>query len=470
MALTEQAFLPIAELSAYQTKWVIKARVTNKAPLRNFSKGNGEGKVFHVELLDAAGGEIRASFFNQAADKFFDILDKGKCFTFSRGSIRVANKQYNPCNHRYELTFDKDAQVEAASDDSSIKDVNFSFVTLRTVQTRNLPCTVDLCGVVTSFKPQLSVNSKSGEELVKREITIADDTATSMTVTLWADRAKQEDKVFEGNPVISLKSVSVKEWKETRAGSLLQHGGMVFNQDAPEAKRVQQWWSQGGSSQELKNLSLLVGGGEAGGQGRNATQTSLTGVRLAAERLGNEPELFNVVARLALVQTRKQGEPQPLHYMACQEKREGREGRTFPCQKRVDASGFCVACNRVGKVAARVNVRCRFADYEDQAWLTSFHEAAVKILGMSADEIRALELAAAEKGEAGREELEAQIRKRYFDKPMNITVRAKMDTYNGEARANVTVIDARPVSYGEHGRLMLKNIQELLAKEAQAGA
>lgn len=228
---------------------------------------------------------------------------------------------------------------------------------------------------------------------------------------------------------------------------------------------MKQWWTQGGSSQELLDISQQSGtGGADASKGRNSTSTNLAGVRLAAERLSSEPEFFNVVARLTLVQTRKQGEPQPLHYMACQ---EPKEGKGYPCNRRVDESGFCAACNRAGKVAPRVNVRCRFADYEDQAWLTSFHEAATKILGMSASEIRDLEAAAAEKGEAGREELEAVIRKRYFEKPINVTVRAKMDMYNGEARSNVTVIDARPVSYGEHGRQMLKNINDILA---QSGA
>jgi len=89
---------------------------------------------------------------------------------------------------------------------------------------------------------------------------------------------------------------------------------------------------------------------------------------------------------------------------------------------------------------------------------------------MSGEELRALELAATEKVEAGREELDAVIRKRYFEKPIQVTVRAKMDSYNGEARVNVSIIDARPVSHGEHGRQMLKDIHELLAKEAQAGA
>jgi hypothetical protein len=89
---------------------------------------------------------------------------------------------------------------------------------------------------------------------------------------------------------------------------------------------------------------------------------------------------------------------------------------------------------------------------------------------MSSQQVADLEKAASEKGDAGREELEAAIRKHYFEKPMNITVRAKMDNYNGEPRTNVTVVDARPVSRGEHGRLMLKEIQELLAQPALAGA
>jgi len=464
--VAEQSFLPIAELSAYQTKWTIKARVTNKAQLRTFSKGAGQGKVFSVDLLDAMGGEIRASFFNQAADKYFDVLEKGKCFTFCRGNIKIANRQYNSMNHRYELNFDKDAVVEVAQDDANIQNIKFTFVNLRAVGARSLPTTVDICGVITNYLPSQSVNTKEGVELLKRELTIADDTATSLKVTIWGDRAKQDDSVFDGNPVVALKSVAVKEWKETRSGSLSSGGELMIKPSMAEATRLQQWWLQGGSSQELKQLSVLPAGSEA--TNRSGKATTLSGLRDASEQLGSQPEIYNLVARLALVQMQKQGAPQPLHYMACQEPKEGYKNLT--CNKRVDEQGFCASCNRAGKVAPRLNVRCRFVDFEDQAWLTSFHEGASKILGMSGQEVRDLEQAAAEKGEAGREELEAAIKSRYFDKPMNITVRAKMDNYMGEPRTNVTITDARPVSKSEHGRHMLKEIGELLSKSALAGA
>merc|ERR1719446_1378586 len=100
----------------------------------------------------------------------------------------------------------------------------------------------------------MSLTSKDGKELVKREITIADDTATSMTIALWAERAQQEDKVFEGNPVVTLKSVAVKDWQGSRSGSLLQSGG----------------------------------GGADFARARNSTATTLTGVRLASERLSSQ--------------------------------------------------------------------------------------------------------------------------------------------------------------------------------------
>ena len=45
---------------------------------RQYKQRNGsDGQVFHVELLDAEGGEIRASFFNEAAEKFYDLMEVG---------------------------------------------------------------------------------------------------------------------------------------------------------------------------------------------------------------------------------------------------------------------------------------------------------------------------------------------------------------------------------------------------------
>merc|ERR1719210_1468710 len=382
----EQCLIPVSELSTYVQRWTLRARVTSKSPLRTFSKGGGSGKVFHVNILDVHGGEIRASFFNDAADAHFDKLQVGKCYTFSRGAVRIANRQYNPCDHRYEITFDKLAQIEEVEDDEQIETVKLSLTDLKSVETRALPCNVDLCGIVTCANSAISFTSREGKELLKRDITIADDTASSITVTIWGDRAKQEDSVFQGNPVVCLKGVVIKEWNGGRSGSLSEGGMLVFRSAAPEAKRVEEWWSEGGKSQSLTALSKTFSGGSS--RAANAKQLDLTELRRQSEQVLHQPETYSVFCRLALVQMQKKGEPQPLCYMACQELREG---KALPCNRRVDSSGFCSSCNRAGKAAPRFNLRCRFSDAGDNAWITTFHEAAQQVVGLSSEEAQDLE-------------------------------------------------------------------------------
>eukprot|EP00450_Noctiluca_scintillans_P008392 CAMPEP_0194503094 /NCGR_PEP_ID=MMETSP0253-20130528/28191_1 /TAXON_ID=2966 /ORGANISM="Noctiluca scintillans" /LENGTH=469 /DNA_ID=CAMNT_0039345345 /DNA_START=60 /DNA_END=1469 /DNA_ORIENTATION=+ len=454
-----QSILPISEISSYQNRFTIKARVTNKSDVRTFSKGNNPGKVFSVDLLDREGGEIRASFFNQGADQFVDLLQPGRCYLFSRCSVKVANRQYNNCNHRYELTFDKDALVTEERDDVEIQTAKFTFSDLRTVQSMVLPCKVDLCGVVVSVQPCLSFTSKDGKELTKRELTLADDTSLTMDVTIWGDRAKESDSKFEGHVILGLKGVFVKEWNGGRAGSLLSGGAIVFQPEEPHAKRVREWWAEHGKGQNLSTLSNKGAG--IGGAARNARHLSLPEMREAAEKLGDQSEMYSTVARLALVQTTKQGEPQPLTYLACCEPREGSNG--LLCNKRVDESGVCPSCGRIGKVAVRMNLRCRFVDAEDGVWLTTFHEAAQQVLGITAEELHVAEKEARENGEGGREALQARIKAQYFAKPLQVTVRAKVDTYNGEARTNVTCVSAGAVQPVESGRKMLAEIESMLS-------
>lgn len=463
MAETDaQTTLPISELSSYtQRGWAIKGRVTNKAPLRTFSKGANTGKVFHVNLLDAQGGEIRASFFNEAADQHFEKLEAGKCFTFKGGSIKIANKQFNNLSHRYELSFDQNALVVEIADDAQIEAYKITVANLRSCQTKTLPCNVDLCGVITSAGPSLSFTSKEGKELVKRELTIADDSAVSMSVTLWGDRAKQEDNVFEGNPVIGLKGVVIKEFQGGRSGSLVQAGHLITKPTFLEAQTVQQWWSQGGSTQNLTSISQTSGGGGAS-RNLNAQPMNLAEMRRASEGVSEQAEHYSIVCRLAMVQTRKQGETQPLYYLACQ---EPKEGNNLPCNRRVDSSGFCATCSRAGKTAPRLNIRCRFADFGDSAWITTFHEGAQQVLDLKAEEVQKIE-----NGEGGREALEAAISSKYFNQPLQVTLRAKMDSYNGEARSNITCVDARPLERGERGRLMLQEITAMLSATPGMGA
>jgi len=421
--------------------------------MRTFNRrvGGGEGKVFNIEITDGPTGEIRANFFGDAAIKFYDLLEVGKSYTFSRGQVKVANRQFNSCNHRYEIIFEKDALIEATAVGVDTYAVQFNFVDLRAVQSKQLPCRADLCGVVTEFKPYQSITAKDGRELQKRDITIADDTATSMEVTLWGDKGKLSDSDFQGCPIIGLKGVFIKEFNGGRSASTIDSTTVVLRPDGLEAQRIQRWWAEGGSSQRITSLR-----GTGGGAARNAEHCSVKEVRQKAERVGDQMEVYSFTGRLTHVQLRKQGENVPLHYIACAEPKEG-NGR--PCGRRVDASGYCAACNRAGKTSIRLNARCRYADFADSLWLTTFDEPATQVFNMSGDELAKVDTNA----DGGRDRLEAALRERCFLECFEIVARAKLDTYQGEARPNVTCIAASPLKHGVRGRKMLAEIQELLA-------
>jgi len=367
----------------------------------------------------------------------------------------VANRQYNNCNHRYEITFDKDAQVTPAAEGSEIEAVKFTFVDIKSVQTRQLPCRVDLCGIVTAFRAPVQLQSKDGKELLKREITLVDDTATAIDVALWQAFAKTEDSKLEGNPVVALKGVLVREWNGGRAGSLSDTGALVFGASSPEAARVQQWWTQGGSAQGVTQISASAGGGGGGALAANAKPMSLGAMRRAADAIsGTQPEIYTCTSRLEAVQLRKKDQTLPLWYSACCEQREGPNGKTLPCNKRVDESGFCPACGRQTKTQVRLLARCRFVDYEDSAWLTTFHEAAQAVLGLTGDEVKMLD---------PEESLEGELRKRYFRQPLQLILRARQGEYQGEVRTEITCVGAKPVSHAEHGRKLLAEVREMLA-------
>ena len=62
-------------------RWKIRARVTQKSGIRTWSNSRGEGKLFSVTLTDDSA-EIRATGFNDAVDKFYDLLEVNKVRAF----------------------------------------------------------------------------------------------------------------------------------------------------------------------------------------------------------------------------------------------------------------------------------------------------------------------------------------------------------------------------------------------------
>lgn len=75
------------------------------------------------------GTQIQATMFNEAARKFFNVFEMGKVYYISKGSLKIANKQFKTVQNDYEMTLNESSQVEEAVNEAAfIPETKFNFV------------------------------------------------------------------------------------------------------------------------------------------------------------------------------------------------------------------------------------------------------------------------------------------------------------------------------------------------------
>lgn len=65
----------------------------------------------NLDLIDAFGSVIQATFFRESVDKFEDLLKEGKVYLFANANIKVANQKYTNINNPFSLAFESKAII-----------------------------------------------------------------------------------------------------------------------------------------------------------------------------------------------------------------------------------------------------------------------------------------------------------------------------------------------------------------------
>lgn len=428
---------PINSLSPYQNKWTIRARVIYKAPIRTWSNQRGEGKLFSMDLVDESG-EIRATGFNSECDKYFEMIEVNKVYFITRGQIKTANKKFTTLNNDYELTLSGETQILPCHDfdDTQMPALKFNFTQLSKVKDTDIDCLVDVIGVCQTASDLVNLVSKTTKkDLKKRDVTIVDQTMSSVTLTLWDTQAEDFDGLLQ--PVIAIKGARIREFMGSKSLSIMGSTVMQINPDIEEAHRLRGWFDSLPSNAEFNSISSRSEGGG------NSKFLTIKGAQLAQLGSGDKADYYNMNSYLIFVKTESalyKACPKP----DCQKKVVDRNDGTYRCEK----------CNdETENFKYRLMVQAQLSDSTGNQWVTLFQEAAESLLGTTSAELGTLM-------EESKEEYSDVFQKQMF-KLFETRARAKMETYNNETRLKVSIVNTKPIDYKVASGKLIADIKRL---------
>ncbi|EQC42538.1 hypothetical protein SDRG_00269 [Saprolegnia diclina VS20] len=429
----------IASLNPYSGgRWTIKARVTARAPIKNWTNARGQGKLCSFDLLDAKGGEIRATLFNDAVDAFYDRLVPNGVFFFSGGKIKMANRKYSAINNDYEVTFDASSDIVPAGEDHAIQSVQYNFKPITSIESVPPESTIDMIGIVKSVAPCAELTSKAGKQLQKRDFTMVDDTLAEIKVTLWNERAQDPTCDTWVDQVLAIKGCRVSEFNGRSIGTF-SSTGFVLNPPLPESARLLNWYRGGGASTATKSLSV-GGGGVSAGMGTFDQRSVVTDIKDRRLGYGQKPDYITLKGAVSYIK-----HDANVSYQACPK-----------CQKKVvqDAAGnySCEKCQAsLPTCENRYILSLVLQDCAGSTWASAFNDQGKIIMqGKTADELFELKDANVSLYEA---HFKAALFKTYL-----FRVRCKAEPHMDDLRVKSQIVNLEPLNYVQESAELLDAI------------
>uniref|UniRef100_A0A3P9BK43 Replication protein A subunit n=1 Tax=Maylandia zebra TaxID=106582 RepID=A0A3P9BK43_9CICH len=418
-------------------RWTIRARVTNKGSIRTWSNSRGDGKLFSMEIVDESG-EIRVTGFNQEVDKFYSLIEAGKVYYISKGSLKLANKQYTSVKNDYEMTLNGESTIIPCEDSCDVPMVQCDFVSIGDLENRDKDAIVDVIGVCKSVDDISRLTTKSNREVSKRTLSLMDMSGKVVTVTLWGEEAEK----FDGSsqPVVAIKGAKLSDFGG-RSLSASFSSTLMINPDIPEAYKLRGWYDKEGHAMDGQSLTEVKGGSGGG----NTNWKSLSDVKTEHLGHGDKADYYTCVATIVFL--RKEN----CLYQACPSQ---------DCNKKVvDQQNGMFRCEKCDKefpnFKYRLILSANIADYGDNQWVTCFQESAEAILGQNAAYLGQLK----DSNEAAFDEVFQHANFNTFV----FRNRVKLETYNDESRIKATVMDVKPVDHKEYSKRLILNIRKLAA-------
>eukprot|EP01127_Copromyxa_protea_P001929 TRINITY_DN11830_c0_g1_i1.p1 TRINITY_DN11830_c0_g1~~TRINITY_DN11830_c0_g1_i1.p1 ORF type:complete len:455 (-),score=75.70 TRINITY_DN11830_c0_g1_i1:51-1415(-) len=447
----ERIITNISQLTPYNNNATIKARVAFRSAVRTYTNQKGEGKLFHVELVDSSG-EIKCTMFNDVVDKFEPLLQLDKIFYISKASIKAANRKFTKAD--YEMTLNSSSVIEEVFDSDDLPKIRYEFLQeIDQIQDIDLNTLVDVFGVISSCSDVSTLTSKKdGRTLLKRSLHIVDKSNRSVEMTLWGDKAEN----FEGKvgDVIALKNARIGEYMNAKNLSAVNSTQIDLNPQGLEGTQIlAQWFAENSDSlvSDVKNISSANRSSEFA----PTIASTFAEIQQAIDQnIGNgdsKPIFRKVKATITWI---KHDDRAPLFYKAF----PGSNAKVVEnTTNNGEKAWFCQKTNQYSDTyEPRFILNMALADSTGAEFVSLFDEWAKTLLGYEAKDV-----------EKFRQDGNESALNIVFDGPIDrrywVKVKAVEDSYQDESRIRITVVGMEEINHAAESQRLINEIHQMMS-------
>lgn len=385
-------YQPISSLNPYQDHWKIKIRCTSKDDIKHWNNEKGRGKLFNFCVIDKDGEQITVTVFNNEVDKFFPIIEKNKFYEISDATVKMANRQYDKTSHQYTIVTTLNTKIIPLQgyDPDEIPPPAFNFIKINQIKTIKPKNYVDIIGTVVDIQPiSYIISNKDGQKILKRTITVADETA-AIQMTLWKkDAENYNDKNLKNN-IVAFRRCKVSSWMGRSIASI-DEIQINPNRCIKEKLHLNNWLqSHKGNAENLQTNQLTENAPVELHNTPRLTFAEIEQLNLGSPAINNsnkKKDYFTVIATITAIATSPDRKP----WYKANPDLNCKEGKNAKVVETEEGLYYCEKNKtRYKTYIPRYILRFRASDFTGSLWLTAFDEVGQKILNMNAKDAEEL--------------------------------------------------------------------------------